>query len=342
MARFHRFYAVLGALVCLTAGCSSKNNSGSSENGATDPLGGKPKPAAIECGSLGAQCLPGGSCGSGVSCLMYTGNLFSSDPGLCAPLHGSAINCAGDSGCSAQTPICMTYTQGTAGTCVSEPELDCVCKDPFGSATVTRCQSTLQSGRACIAQGGKCDQVPCCSGEICKADTTGQAVCQLACTSDSDCTSNCCSRAPNSSIGVCGAAADCCSSQGGACGSAGDHPCCSASTCISFGTDPYACAKICTADSDCGTGCCVPVSNANHSSCAPKEQCGTSSSCTSEVGANCDNINCCSNLACVAPAGVNTFTCQPTCTQRSDCGTNCCVPITDAGYSACLPATSCG
>lgn len=272
--------------------------------------------------------------------MAYTGNLFSSDPGICVPVR-NALSCSDDSGCGADTPLCVRYSQGTAGNCFTEPELDCACQAQLGSTAIVRCPSTLQAGRACITRGGKCDQVPCCSGEICKPDATGQPVCLQACTADSECTTGCCTIAANATAGVCGAAMDCCVSQSGDC-SAGNHPCCAGSMCTNAGTSPATCKKMCVADADCGAGCCLPVNNTSYRVCETPENCGSSSTiCKSQVGAACDTVACCTGLACVTPNGTDPFACQPVCTQSSDCATNCCVAISDAGYSACLPASSC-
>jgi hypothetical protein len=313
-----------------TAGSSGTAGSGA---GPGQGAGGKPKAAAIACGSLGQSCFNNDEC-AGVSCLYYTG-LFDDNPGICVPSQ-TGLSCGSDAACDADKPICIRYSTGTAGTCVTEPELDCVCAGELGATAVPRCTEPGASERVCIQPGGSCDLVPCCTGALCTTGADGTPYCEQTCDSADDCDTACCVAdrcAPN---------VDCCSRDDGPCGVGSTSQCCSGYTCSTF-SEVTACHKDCTRDADCAPGCCAPL-DTGKMVCLGEDLCGgtiPNPNCATEVDAPCEGIGCCGELGCASPNTGETFTCRPQCSAAEPCASGCCVEIPGAGFSVCFDPPWC-
>jgi hypothetical protein len=132
---------------------------------------------------------------------------------------------------------------------------------------------------ACLSAGVDCTSAPdaCCSG-ICSPLTgsallTGQqAVCADPCSTGPGCVSGCCVPDVTSGMLACAPRGSCpatCIPAGSACTSPAD--CCGRETCISL--NGGICAALCTFDTDCPSGCCVPLDNASGSVCVARQFC---------------------------------------------------------------------
>jgi hypothetical protein len=151
-------------------------------------------------------------------------------------------------------------------------------------ADASNTKDDAATGPTCLANGTVCTSTPaaCCSG-ICSADLSNPSnpdVCAAACTTDADCESGCCAPLANqptvmscaprgfcsstcAAIGSsCTAATDCCLAAGG------DEP-----LCVGENGGATTCAAACTVDTDCVSGCCVPLTNGNASACQAAQFC---------------------------------------------------------------------
>ncbi len=132
---------------------------------------------------------------------------------------------------------------------------------------------------ACLSAGVDCTSAPdaCCSG-ICSPLTgsallTGQqAVCADSCSTGPECVSGCCVPDVTTGMLACAPRGSCpatCVPAGSACTSPAD--CCGRETCISL--NGGSCAALCTFDTDCPSGCCVPLDNASANVCVARQFC---------------------------------------------------------------------
>lgn len=137
-----------------------------------------------------------------------------------------------------------------------------VCKESLGSCTSNGdCCGFSTHANYCVNTGGSLG-----------------AICAIACTSDSECSSGCC--APLKSGGsVCAPATQCqvaCAGDLGSCTKNGD--CCGYSSghnyCVNTGGSLGAiCAISCTSNSQCSSGCCATLTSGG-AVCAPASACG--------------------------------------------------------------------
>jgi hypothetical protein len=114
--------------------------------------------------------------------------------------------------------------------------------------------------------------------------------------------------------------------------------CCRGSCVQSENPDFAGCRPDCTKNDQCDTGCCQLFRDSTNGFCAPALYC----SCGA-LDARCGEQNtprCCEGSAC-ASQGDDPFTCHKTCTQPSDCPTNCCRPLSSNTASICQPAEYC-
>jgi len=226
-------------------------------------VGGAPKPAAIDCGPLGqSKCNDPGGCNPYI-CFPA--------PNLCLPVHGTVI-CGADIDCPERAPICITWTGDS--TCVTEPELDCLCASAAGKSLIPRCAAVMGGKRACLRGGGICDGVPCCEGSTCVQGADGMARCQEPCSTAADCQTGCCQSQGAAGGKVCAVGASCCQPQDAPCDETKQF-CCADATCVIFVDLPgqQLCKKTCTQNGDCPTGCCAPLGDSGVRACLDKSYC---------------------------------------------------------------------
>jgi hypothetical protein len=130
-----------------------------------------------------------------------------------------------------------------------------------------------------------------------------------------------------------------CKGTGEACTNSLD--CCEGSTCNNTAQAPAlnGCHPRCTQNTDCQTGCCVLFSGDTQGICAEKEWCGCGI-----AGSQCGGSHpaCCNDHVCLGLAAPATgFACSKKCQTKTDCTTNCCVPVPSLGISACLEPSYC-
>jgi hypothetical protein len=117
--------------------------------------------------------------------------------------------------------------------------------------------------------------------------------------------------------------------------------CCVGTLCVSDPRSPSnaSCAALCNVDSDCLSGCCVPLTGGG-SACLPAQYCAPA--CL-QAGTPCGTGGaCCSDSACAYDdPSQTTATCASICTKNTDCLSGCCAPL-DATTSVCSdPAYYC-
>lgn len=202
---------------------------------------------------------------------------------------------------------------------------------------------TAGTGGACLAANALCDANPtnCCAGTFCLQASGIAAQCQQRCDDNSDCASNCCLEAGDNNDRICapsslcgGPGPQCESTVGAACG-AGVANCCSELLCISSSTPEFVgCQEGCTDESDCASGCCRPTSNAAVSFCVDARYCacsGTGEECGGSTG-----LSCCENSICIMQVGSTTAGCAPTCTDSSECASQCCTQLSNGTDRVCI------
>lgn len=153
-----------------------------------------------------------------------------------------------------------------------------------GTGTAFGMGGTGNSTPPCAAVSSACSSTgaTCCQtgqgigseGALCIAD---DGVCHAACSTNSECNSGCCAAVTGQTFGVCATASHCggggtggCSDPGSSCTKSGD--CCqtgskvgpNGATCLS---DDSVCHAKCYSNSECGSGCCVPLSGVSYGAC---------------------------------------------------------------------------
>jgi hypothetical protein len=123
-------------------------------------------------------------------------------------------------------------------------------------------------GAACPSGTG------CCAGETCLAMSSGN-ICASNCTNDGQCESGCCTALQGGAGAVCAPASYCpapaCADSDQSCV---DVACCSGLTCVNDGTAMVTvCAAPCSDDSQCASGCCLPLASGNGAVCSPPSYC---------------------------------------------------------------------
>lgn len=147
------------------------------------------------------------------------------------------------------------------------------------------------------------------------------------------------------SVGGAGAAAAGATS-GGACHQNGEactdsRDCCTTAVCnnTAGALALNGCHQTCMQNSDCSTGCCVPLMGSTRGICAEAMWCGcgmSDAACGSQLPA------CCGDQICLAnDTNRSSYACQKRCTTNVDCPTMCCVAIPSLGMSACLDPKYC-
>jgi len=143
--------------------------------------------------------------------------------------------------------------------------------DAGGGTTTTTSGQCVEPGTACSTAAGGAS---CCNGAICVFDVkdSTKEICATTCLRDDQCNSGCCKTLQNGSAAVCAPASYCsaCVSAGGSC--AGGKTCCGGGICVVTSTDTT-CADTCTADAQCTSGCCAPLTNSTTKVCSPPSFC---------------------------------------------------------------------
>lgn len=114
--------------------------------------------------------------------------------------------------------------------------------------------------------------------------------------------------------------------------------CCNGTTCVSDVNDETSavCATNCLDNTNCASGCCVPLTNLTTAVCAPAEYCA----CISAGNSCLDNTGgCCADSICIDSAG--STVCAATCTDNSECNSGCCAPLTNSTTRVCSPVSFC-
>lgn len=116
--------------------------------------------------------------------------------------------------------------------------------------------------------------------------------------------------------------------------------CCSNDICVSSTSPDYAgCRQPCTTAADCASGCCIPFANLpNKGFCGAALLC----QCAGQDETCGGTRHCCSGFACSTFDSTGALACHKSCTQNSDCTTNCCVKVTGTADSVCLTPNFCG
>ena len=112
--------------------------------------------------------------------------------------------------------------------------------------------------------------------------------------------------------------------------------CCPGAVCVTSTSPDYAgCREECTTAADCASGCCIPFANIpNKGFCGAAILC----QCASQDETCGGTRQCCSGYSCSTFDSTGALACHKSCTQNSDCTTNCCVQVAGTSDSVCLPA----
>jgi hypothetical protein len=137
------------------------------------------------------------------------------------------------------------------------------------------------------------------------------------------------------SSGASGGSAGACTSVGSSC-DPDTTICCPGAVCVTSTSPDYAgCREECTTAADCASGCCIPFANIPN-----KGFCGAAALCQcAGQDETCGGTRqCCGGFSCSTFDGTGALACHKSCTQNSDCSTNCCVEVQGTGDKVCLPA----
>lgn len=230
--------------------------------------------------------------------------------------------------------------------CGEDPEIGldaCLCGD---DQSVTTSDSGGSSG-ACSPPEAACEvDGDCCGAELgdafCHAPSSS---CLAACSSDAQCSSNCCLAVEGGSIcapstycePTCADDYDQCNANVDCCGFADKH-----AFCVNDG-DSALCRPTCDTDADCPSGCCALLDSGD-SVCAPADICDGSPPACQDTGEACAaNSDCCGYSAgdavCVDYGGGDVV-CAAICYFHGQCQSGCCAPLED-GTGACSPGQFC-
>ena len=131
-------------------------------------------------------------------------------------------------------------------------------------------------GEPCGVNGDCCDFN---SGDALCVNDGVNTICHQTCTSNSECGSGCCGET-TSGEGICVAEVYCdvCEEPGNTCNDNGD--CCGfeegTTSCVNFPVEGLYCSATCIWNSDCNSGCCVPL-DTGLGACAPDDYCADAS-----------------------------------------------------------------
>ena len=245
------------------------------------------------------------------ACLMEDGDPEGS--GICGPYRelgesctrpGYAIDdCDFGLRCS-RDGVCVDDSDGNSpcgGRCTEDQW--CItdfgeCRDScrFDSDCATGCCAPLEGGdaacldsRYCDEGGGSSggDECNCSSDEIC-VNTNGVPGCYPICTSNSECSSGCCST-------VDGAASNACAPDASYCESDPCGGCAFDELCVDS-NEGAMCVPYCSSDADCLT-CCVSTSDGADQICAPNDTyCSDGGDDGGGSDDQCTNLNSCLSL----------------------------------------------
>ena len=283
----------------------------------------------------------GGTCTTAEICVTYTGGvsvceaLCTSDAtcstGCCAALDNGQRACLDASFCGSGSPCGACYSDER---CIDWAGYGYECSYfcNFNSDCPSGCCVDLGDGTATCAPSGaycgrnSCGGDTCTTGEQCVSWTGFGYSCSDFCTTGADCLSGCC-------IGLSDGSAACAPSDsycGGSGGTCGNDSCISGEQCVDWQGYGPLCSDFCQDDWECGSGCCVGLSDGSYT-CAPDATyCSSVPTCG---GFTCDPFE-----ACVTWSGYGDL-CSYGCTFDSDCASGCCSVLSD-GSTACAPDLS--
>lgn len=198
---------------------------------------------------------------------------------------------------------------------------------------------------ACREEGTSCEFASdCCAGSSCVGTSTepGGYRCKRNCAAHGECSTGCCAEVglPSS---VCLDRLFCpssvCRQEEAACQD--DFGCCGGLACAVFDAQTSACKPVCTQNTDCPSGCCVPLGTSEVSVCLDAVYC-RSVTCHQAEEACAADAACCEGMTCVVfSTNPVTSACKTTCTRNQDCPTGCCALLGSGNPGACLDKSYC-
>jgi hypothetical protein len=340
--------------VIAAAACSSGGDSGGS-GGAAGAAGGGPGASGGTCGSAGTAGTAGTS-GSGAMPAITEAPPAWVRPADCGGIGDTCpegiFGCGERSSCqlegyvcipaiapgatslpgrTAETPYCAAYT------CMNFDDASCFCTGEAGAVTPS-CSSPAALAGLCSGEDASCASKACCDGLTCLDLGTSQR-CEKSCTTNTDCSTGCCTDLYDTGVSVCAELEACenpCKKTAEACtpGSSTTPSDCCRGSCVDSENPDYAgCRPYCNTNADCtDTGCCVPFANSTSGFCADALYC----TCN-ETGGACGpgNPGCCDGLACATFDAGASFTCHVACDDASDCSSGNCQLFTDSTNGVC-------
>lgn len=233
--------------------------------------------------------------------------------------------------------ICLSRNARCGGSFTCCGGMSCTALATAGGQTF--CQAE------CVADGQKCADNPCCSGDkarCLKLTGTPDFLCYPRCSEHSQCASGCCSNRADPEGGFCVEATRCTSNadggSGGDAGSVSDASmsmcridgascgagtsCCTGLSCVTRpGVQGSTCMPRCNGPADCASGCCQLFSNSAGGYCAEALAC----MCIPQgTACGADGRSCCDGSRCAKFGADAGFSCAKTCQGSTDCGGNCC------------------
>lgn len=198
----------------------------------------------------------------------------------------------------------------------------------------------------CREEGAPCeDATDCCAGSTCATTSTepGGYHCKRNCTAHGECPTGCCAQLTSTAISVCLDRAFCpsvfCHQEEQAC--ADNYTCCEGFACAVFDPQTSACKPVCKQNTDCQTGCCVPLGKTEVSVCLDAIYC-RSVTCHQAEEACAGDYTCCDGLICVVLSTTPvTGSCKTICASNQDCPTGCCALLGTGMPGACLDKSYC-
>lgn len=117
--------------------------------------------------------------------------------------------------------------------------------------------------------------------------------------------------------------------------------CCAGTTCASYTSSPTIkrCHSLCTKNSQCNSGCCIPLNNSSGGICAEASMCTPICDTGGDV---CGGASpCCSSSRCITERGAMQSVCKDLCTANSQCYSGCCAPIINSTERVCSAMSFC-
>lgn len=210
----------------------------------------------------------------------------------------------------------------------------------------TRGSDAGTSTLGCREEGQSCeDATDCCAGSTCAGTSTepGGYRCKRNCTAHVECQTGCCALLTGTTTTVCLDRAFCpsvfCHEEEQSC--ADDYVCCEGFACAVFDPETSACKPVCERNTDCQSGCCVPLGNTGVSVCLDEIYCRSATCHGAEEACSVDQA-CCDGLVCViSSATPTTGSCKTACKSNQDCPTGCCALLGKDTPGACLDKSYC-